>query len=57
MRRIQAKFASLAKLGHVPEELRDAQENLLKAQNDVEQAQTLITKAVIPAVRDSEAPG
>jgi low affinity Fe/Cu permease len=46
MRRIQAKFSALAKLGKVPEELEGVQEDLEKAQEDVEHAKALITRAV-----------
>jgi low affinity Fe/Cu permease len=42
MRRIQAKFASLAALGTVPEELTGAQEDLQRATEDVHDAQQKI---------------
>jgi hypothetical protein len=42
MRRIQAKFSMLAKLGTAPEELDAAQGHLEKAQEDVQHAQERI---------------
>jgi low affinity Fe/Cu permease len=46
MRRIQAKFSALAKIGAVPEEIEAVQEDLEKAQEDVQNAQDRITRVV-----------
>jgi low affinity Fe/Cu permease len=46
MRRIQAKFSALAKIGAVPEEIEAVQEDLEKAQEDVQHAQDRITRVV-----------
>jgi low affinity Fe/Cu permease len=46
MRRIQAKFSALAKLGAAPEEIEAVQEDLEKAQEDVQHAQDRITRVV-----------
>jgi low affinity Fe/Cu permease len=46
MRRIQAKFSALAKIGAIPEEIEAVQEDLEKAQEDVQHAQDRITRVV-----------
>jgi low affinity Fe/Cu permease len=46
MRRIQAKFSALAKIGAVPEEIEAVQEDLEKAQEDVQHAQDRITRVI-----------
>jgi low affinity Fe/Cu permease len=46
MRRLHARFAALAKLGTVPQEIKGAQDDLDLAQEDVERANTHITRAV-----------
>jgi len=46
MRRIQAKFSALARLGAAPEEIEAVQEDLEKAQEDVQHAQDRITRVV-----------
>jgi low affinity Fe/Cu permease len=46
MRRIQAKFSALAKLGAVPEEIEAVQEDLEKTQEDGQHAQDRITRVV-----------
>ncbi len=48
MRRIQAKFATLAKLGAMPDELDHAQAGLQKAQEGVQRAREDIRQAVQP---------
>eukprot|EP01037_Dinobryon_pediforme_P014980 gene14981-biopygen9124 len=46
MRRLHDRFASLAKLGAVPAELRNAQEDLENARKDVARAEDHIERAV-----------
>jgi hypothetical protein len=46
MRRIQAKFSALAKLGAIPEEIEEVQEHLEKAREDVQHAQDRVTRLV-----------
>jgi outer membrane protein TolC len=46
MRRLHAKFAALARLGTVPEEIEGAREDLDLAQEDVEHAKAHIARAV-----------
>jgi low affinity Fe/Cu permease len=46
MRLLQTRFAALAKLGSIPEELAEAQEDLGKAQGEVSQARQKIGQVV-----------
>jgi low affinity Fe/Cu permease len=46
MRRIQEKFAVLAKLGATPDELRGVQKDLVEARKDVERAEDKIERVV-----------
>jgi low affinity Fe/Cu permease len=46
MRRIQAKFAALAALGTIPDELQGVQEDLQRATEDVQDAQQKIGRVV-----------
>ena len=56
MRRIQANFAALAKLGAIPEELEGVQEDLGKAQEGVLHAQARLSRAAgsIPPAPESK---
>jgi low affinity Fe/Cu permease len=51
MRRIQAKFASLARLGKIPEELQEARVDLAKAHEDVQHAQKRIERVVVGDIK------
>ena len=56
MARIQERFAALAKLGAIPEELADAQEDLGEAQDDVRDARLKLSKVADIARRASTPP-